>query len=110
MTPGMRLPTRLLPRRSPALLPLPPLSRAIHSSAPNPANVSPFHATGPPPSPPLPAPEHPYAKIERRRKQAELLQKAKDLREAASSGGEKGKAPLRKRFWDNAYVKEVDGV
>lgn len=87
------------------------LSRAaIHSSAPDPANVSPFHATGPPPEPPQPAAEHPYAKIERRRKQAELLKKAKDLREASESGAAKGKSPLRKRFWDNAYVKEIDGA
>ncbi|CAN8100565.1 unnamed protein product [Discula destructiva] len=95
-----------LKKSSPALPSL--CSRAIHTSSPDPANVSPFHATGPPPEPPQPAAEHPYAKIERRRKQAELLKKAKDLRNASSSS-EKGKAPLRKRFWDNASVKEVDG-
>lgn len=95
-------------KRKPTVLP--PLSRAIHHSAPDPADVSPFHATGPPPEPPQPAAEHPYAKIERRRKQAELLKKAKDLRNASSTGAEKAKSPLRKRFWDNVYVKEVDGM
>lgn len=81
---------------------------AIHNSSPDPANVSPFYATGPPPEPPQPAAEHPYAKIERRRKQAELLKKAKELRNATSTG-KAAPAPLKKRFWENAHVKEVDG-
>lgn len=80
---------------------------AIHTSAPDPANVAPFYATGPPPEPPQPSAEHPYAKIERRRKQAELLRAAKEIR-TASDG--KGKSPLRKRFWQHVYVKEIDGA
>lgn len=82
--------------------------RTIHNSAPDPANVSPFYATGPPPEPPQPAAEHPYAKIERRRKQAELLKKAKELRNATSTG-KAAAAPLKKRFWENVHVKEIDG-
>lgn len=88
--------------------------RTIHSSTPDPADVSPFHATGPPPEPPQPAPEHPYAKVERRRKQAELLRKAKEIRKESSSsssgGSNAAKTPLKKRFWDDVYVKEVDGA
>lgn len=104
--------TRLLlagsPRRAPAVLPaLAASCRAIHNSSPDPANVSPFYATGPPPEPPQPAAEHPYAKIERRRKQSELLKKAKELRTGTST--DKGAAPLKKRFWEHAQVKEVDG-
>lgn len=106
--------TRLLQLGTGTLQRATPSSRtraaAIHSSAPDPASVNPFHVSGPPPGPPQPAAEHPYAKIERRRKQAELLKKAKDLRNASDSGAAKGKSPLRKRFWDNAHVKEIDGV
>lgn len=80
---------------------------AIHTSSPDPAEVSPFHATGPPPEPPQPAAEHPYAKIERRRKQAELLRSAREIRDAEGKG--KGKTPLRKRFWQDVTVKEVQG-
>lgn len=81
---------------------------AIHTSSPDPAEVAPFHATGPPPEPPQPAAEHPYAKIERRRKQAELLRNAKEIRNAAGAG--KGKTPLKKRFWQDVTVKEVEGA
>lgn len=87
-------------------------SAAIHSSAPDPADVAPFYATGPPPEPPQPAAEHPYAKIERRRKQAELLRSAKEIRSASTAGAGKGKGktPLKKRFWQDVHVKEVDGA
>lgn len=81
---------------------------AIHSSSSDPAEVAPFHATGPPPEPPQPAAEHPYAKIARRRKQAELLRNAKEIRDAAGAG--KGKKPLKKRFWQDVTVKEVEGA
>lgn len=84
--------------------------RAIHSSASDPADVSPFHATGPPPEPPQPAAEHPYAKIERRRKQAELLRQAKELRKESSSASNAAKTPLKKRFWQDVRVKEIDGA
>lgn len=95
-------------KRSPTILPaLAASCRAIHNSSPDPANVSPFYATGPPPEPPQPAPEHPYAKIERRRKQAELLKQAKEIRNTTSTS--KGAKLLKKRFWDKVYVKEVDG-
>lgn len=94
--------------RAPVSVSISSRCRAIHSSAPDPANVSPFYATGPPPEPPQPAPEHPYAKIERRRKQAELLRNAKELRKASSAGS--AKTPLKKRFWQDVHVKEVDGA
>ncbi|KAF3768831.1 DNA-directed DNA polymerase B [Cryphonectria parasitica EP155] len=82
--------------------------RSLHASSPDPANVAPFYATGPPPEPPQPAVEHPYAKAERRRKQAELLRNAKEIRNEIRAG--KNKTPLRKRFWKDVHVKEVDGV
>ncbi|PSR76249.1 hypothetical protein BD289DRAFT_378810 [Coniella lustricola] len=81
--------------------------RALHSSAPNAADVSPFSAVGPPPEAPQPAAEHPYAKIARRRKQAELLRNAKEIRKAEGAG--KSTTPLKRRFWQHVYVKEAEG-
>lgn len=114
MKPPTRLASQALPRlfvssRSPCVAFQPIASRALHYSAADPANVAPFCATGPPPEPPQPAAEHPYAKVERRRKQAELLKSAKELREA-SSGKSTGKSPLKKRFWQDVHIKEVDGA
>lgn len=117
-SPNMKPPTRLasqaIPRlfvcsQSSYLAARPIASRALHSSSADPANVAPFCATGPPPEPPQPAAEHPYAKVERRRKQAELLKNAKEIRDA-SSGKNSGKSPLKKRFWQDVHVKEVDGA
>lgn len=117
---NMKAPTRLtsqaLPRlfvtsRTSCLKSQPIASRALHYSAADPANVAPFCATGPPPEPPQPAAEHPYAKAERRRKQAELLKNAKELRDASSSNSKSpGKSPLKKRFWQDVHIKEVDGA
>jgi hypothetical protein len=89
---------------------IPPIASraAIHSSTTAPADVAPFYSTGPPPEPPQPAVEHPYAKIERRRKQAELLKHAKELRDV-ESGKSSGKL-LKKRFWKDVHIKEVDGT
>lgn len=117
-TPNMKPPTRLssqaIPRlfvssRRSSLAAHPIASRALHYSAADPATVTPFCATGPPPEPPQPAPEHPYAKVERRRKQAELLKSAKEIRDA-SSGKNSGKSPLKKRFWQDVHIKQVDGA
>lgn len=122
MKPPTRLPTRgfsrlLLSSSKPAAV-HPPLAagknsnstRPIHSSPPDPASVAPFYAAGPPPDPPQPAAEHPYAKIERRRKQAELLRTAKELRDAEAAGAAGKVKPLKKRFWQDVHVKKVDGT
>lgn len=114
MKPPTRLASQALPRlfvtsRTSCLKAQPIASRALHYSATDPANVAPFCATGPPPEPPQPAAEHPYAKAERRIKQAELLKNAKELRDA-STGKSPGRSPLKKRFWQDVHIKEVDGV
>lgn len=115
MKPPTRLASQALPRlfvtsRPHCAASQPIAARAaLHYSAADPANVAPFCATGPPPEPPQPAAEHPYAKVERRRKQAELLKNAKELRDASSSNGP-AKSPLRKRFWQDVHIKEVDGT
>ncbi len=85
----------------PALL-LPPLrrrcrvvsggSRAIHGTPAAPATVSPAHGQGPPPAPPQPASDggddgdgDGSARLDRRRRRAELLRRAHDLRAAERS-------------------------
>lgn len=115
MKPPTRLASQALPRlfisSRPRCVASQPIAAraALHYSASDPANVAPFCATGPPPEPPQPAAEHPYAKVERRRKQAELLKSAKELRDAGS-GKSPGKSPLKKRFWQDVHIKEVDGA
>lgn len=115
MKPAARLTAQALPRLflsgrgSSVAIPSVVASRAIHSSSAVPADVAPFCATGPPPEPPQPAVEHPYAKIERRRKQAELLKNAKEARDAANGKTSSGKS-LKKRFWKDVHVKEVNGA
>lgn len=113
MKAATRITRQALPRLSlssrPTSVAIPPItSRAIHSSSSTPADVAPFYSTGPPPEPPQPAVEHPYAKIERRRRQAELLKNAKELRDV-ESGKSSGKL-LRKRFWKDVHIKEVNGT
>lgn len=104
--------------------------RLIHSTARAPATVFPIHGQGPPPDPPQPAADSEQARVERWRKQAELLEKAKEARAeeagAKSSsrnsrsskesnkkkdgGADKAAALLRKRFWKDVHVREVDGA
>ncbi|RYO78302.1 hypothetical protein DL766_009009 [Monosporascus sp. MC13-8B] len=103
------------------------LLRPIHGTPPAPATVSPVHGQGPPPDPPQPTADSEQARLERRRKQAELLQRARDARTAGvaekqsptnppsrpSNSGDKTntKTPLlRKRFWKDVHVREVDGA
>ncbi|KAK4176869.1 putative mitochondrial protein atp12 precursor [Triangularia setosa] len=90
-------------------------SRRIHNNPVQSAKVVPVYGTGPPPEPPTPAAE--YAVMEerlaRRRRQAEMLRQARDIRK---SGGSKTtttdpNAPvLKRRFWKDVAIKEVDGA
>ncbi|KAL2130786.1 hypothetical protein VTI74DRAFT_5947 [Chaetomium olivicolor] len=101
--------------------------RAIHSNPPQPAKVVPVYGTGPPPEPPKPSPE--YAdeaaaereeRLARRRKQAEMLKHAGDLKalkqqqQQQQQHGEKGKVSkptgLKRRFWKDVHVREVNGA
>ncbi|KZZ93319.1 ATP12 ATPase family protein [Moelleriella libera RCEF 2490] len=84
------------------------LSRWIHSTGTAAANVAAVLGAGPPPEPPTPSPavRNMHERIERRRKQADLLQQAKVIRNAKDG---KMRA-LRKRFWKNVSVQEVDAL
>ncbi|KHN98712.1 ATP12 ATPase family protein [Metarhizium album ARSEF 1941] len=90
--------------------PLRAISRTLHSTASRAANVAPILGTGPPPPPPPPTPtpavRNMNERIERRRKQAELLKQAKVIRTAKDGRS----TTLRKRFWKDVSVQEVDGA
>ncbi|OTA99265.1 hypothetical protein M426DRAFT_68159 [Hypoxylon sp. CI-4A] len=79
----------------------------IHTTPATPATVSPIHGTGPPPEAPQPAADSASSRLERRKKQAELLEKAQQIRQAESTARD---GVLRKRFWKDVHVYEVDGA
>ncbi|OLN96552.1 Protein EFR3 [Colletotrichum chlorophyti] len=91
-------------------------ARAISTTPTNPAEVAPVVGAGPPPEPPIPNSvaedrvAEARARVERRRKQAEMLKQAQNIRAAADakSGGKTG--GLKRRFWNDVSVKEVDGA
>ncbi|KAL2262769.1 hypothetical protein VTK26DRAFT_114 [Humicola hyalothermophila] len=99
--------------------------RAIHSHPAQPAKVVPVYGTGPPPEPPRPADEYAAEAAEarwaRRRKQAELLRQALGLgggggengaggKQQSGGGGAKKSSGLKKRFWKDVHVREVNGA
>ncbi|KAI5464270.1 hypothetical protein BGZ63DRAFT_377326 [Mariannaea sp. PMI_226] len=98
-----RLPARLAPR----LISTPVTVRSIHSTIAKPANVAPIVGTGPPPEAPTPAAENLHQRIARRRRQAEMLKHALELRNAKTG---KVTGGLKKRFWKEVSVQEVDGA
>ena len=71
------------------------------------AATLPLTATGPPPSPPLPAASQYGERLERRRRQAAMLQKGRELR----GGSKNAQASLKKRFWKDVTVDKLsDGT
>ncbi|KAG6039001.1 hypothetical protein E4U41_003356 [Claviceps citrina] len=100
-----QIPLRLLSRTSRTIA-APSQSRALHITACKAANVAAALGAGPPPEPPTPTVRNVHERIERRRKQAEMLKEAKEIRNARD-----GKTTtLRKRFWKEVTVLEVDGA
>lgn len=95
----------------PAVLRLP--LRTISSTTLKTADVAPVVGTGPPPAPPQAADEYagprnsddPIARVARRRRQAALLKNAKEAR----SGLNTPNASMKRRFWKDVTVQEVDG-
>lgn len=83
-------------------------SRSFKTSTASHATALPITATGPPPSAPQPNASQFNERIERKRKQAELLQKAKEIRQAALPQGSSSKQSLlRKRFWKEVHVRDT---
>lgn len=118
MKPPTRIAIRTLPRlaNSPSILAGTPSiscrAASIHTSTATTAKVVPIYGTGPPPEPPAPSEAYPDARIARRKKQAEMLRQAQNLRSAKglAAAARSGKSnPLKKRFWQSVHVREVDG-
>lgn len=109
MQPTMRIPLRLVPRLiSGMTLPV----RAMHSSALKAANVAPVVGTGPPPEAPVQRTVN-DERVDRRRRQAEMLRTAKTIRSAKdgkTSSSAKDGSFMKRRFWKDVTVKEVDGA
>ncbi|KAK5636224.1 hypothetical protein RRF57_011936 [Xylaria bambusicola] len=99
---------------------LPLATRLIHTTPVSPATVSPVHGTGPPPQPPRPAADSASTRLDRRKKQAALLERAQEIRGSnrpsatTTTGGNvqsTQRSPLaRRRFWKHVHVLEVDGA
>lgn len=103
----MKVPSRIslsVPRALPR--PQPQQIRPLHQSIPRTANVAPIVGTGPPPEPPTPAARNASERLERRRKHAELLKTAKEIRSAQEA---KANPTAARRFWKEVGVREVDG-
>lgn len=93
--------------RCAVLLPRRPARRFLHTSSFLSANPIPFPTTAePPPPPPEPARVQTDPRIDRKRRQAELLQKGCEVR----SNHSRPATVLQKRFWRNVSVEETPGT
>ena len=76
--------------------------RRVSQSTRRTAIAHPLTAAGPPPSAPLPAASEYGERIDRRRRQAEMLKQGREIRAQQSQKS----SPLKKRFWKEVHVKE----
>ncbi|EQL38486.1 ATP synthase mitochondrial F1 complex assembly factor 2 [Blastomyces dermatitidis ATCC 26199] len=80
----------------------------VHSSTAKAAVAHPITVSGPPPKPPSPSPEF-LERLERRKKQSELIQQGNIVASGQGSSTTAAESkPLRRRFWKDVHVKEVD--
>ncbi|KAL8946112.1 MAG: hypothetical protein Q9222_007447 [Ikaeria aurantiellina] len=82
----------------------PSFRRCLHPSPSASANALPITHAGPPPTAPLPAASQYGERVDRRRKQAELIKKGQELRTNQS----KPSNALKKRFWTDVHVQTSD--
>lgn len=80
--------------------------QCLHTTIPKLATPLPITATGPPPSPPLPAASQNGERVDRRRRQAELLKRGQDLRASQMKPG----TAIKKRFWKDVSVRITPGI
>lgn len=76
--------------------------RHVHSSFQKAAVAHPINVRGPPPKAPVPVGEYAeqFERIERQKRQADVIQE--DFQ-----GRSKSSSPLKKRFWRDVHVREV---
>ena len=86
-------------------LKIPRPHQCLHTSTLKSANPLPITAAGPPPSAPLPAASQYGQRVDRRRRQAELLKRGQDLRASQMRPG----SAMKKRFWKDVTVQTSPG-
>ncbi|KAI8932605.1 hypothetical protein NX059_010106 [Plenodomus lindquistii] len=86
-----------------------PLYQCLHTTATRGATPLPHPAVpGKPPASPTPEPSEAMARVARKRKQADMMKQAREMRDVYSPAN-KPKNMLAKRFWKDVHVKEGDG-
>ena len=99
-------------------------ARSIHTNPAQAAKVVPVYGTGPPPEPPQPSEEFAAdvrnERLARRKRQAEMLRQAGDIKamrkehqaqqQQQQQHGVRPTGVLKRRFWKDVNVKEVDGM
>ena len=99
--------------RPPLLASLRTSCRCLHVSPPSLATPLPITAAGPPPAAPQPAASEPSSRVDRRRRQAELLRRGQELRLNAGGAGSKPLKPgqaLQRRFWREVSVQRDEST
>jgi len=92
--------------RSAPLSPRSALSQCLHTTASRNATPLPITATGPPPAAPVPAASQYGERVDRRRRQAELLRRGQDMRASQMKPG----TAMKKRFWKDVSVQTDNGM
>ena len=92
-------------RTVPSILPS-VLFQCLHTTAPIAATPLPTTAPGPPPPAPVPAASQYGERVDRRRRQAELLKRGQDLRASQMKPG----TAMKKRFWKDVSVQTDNGT
>ncbi|KAI4138299.1 MAG: hypothetical protein L6R39_006856 [Caloplaca ligustica] len=81
--------------------------RHLHSSRTVFANPLPVTQPGPPPTAPLPAASQYGERVDRRRRQSELIRRGQEIRSKESKPG----SALNKRFWKDVHIRnDQDGA
>jgi hypothetical protein len=84
-----------------------PFYQCLHTSAARRATPLPHPSVpGPPPETPTPSASDALDRVARKRRQADMLQQAKEVRTSAA----KPTSVLKKRFWTDVNVQEGDGM
>ena len=81
--------------------------QCIHTTSFKPANPLPILAAGPPPAAPLPSASQYGERMDRKRRQAELLKRGQDL--CTSQQPSKPGSALKRRFWKDVSVQTAPG-
>ena len=78
----------------------------LHTTIPRAATPVSITAPGPPPAAPQPAASQYGERVDRRRRQAELLKRGQDMRVSQTKRG----TAIKNRFWKDVSVQRDDGT